>query len=509
MTKNNDCQDRHEAIAALVLGELEIPAADEIKKHMDACRNCRSLYQALTEEEEIVRSAFNAIDERSRVIEDSLVAQFGKGSRVCEDIVGKLPESQKTETAHHEPNLWRTIMKSKTIRFTAAAVIMIACVIGVSLWRSTSSGIALADVLARVDQVKAFRCKGSWTMNGQIAPGKPYRFETRYADVMSQEYGYKSNVERPDPNSEWMPYAEFYVSPQKKTFVQIAHTAKKYVRAQLSDEDAQQRQKELSQYIEPGALLKDIMACKYETLGRSTIDGVVVEGFRTTDPNCRSPVRDAWFKDPKVDVKVWISVKTRLPVRYEDLTSGLDQRGNTISQRFVVHDFEWDVPVTAAEFEPPPIPDGYAVVDNPPGLDDEETAIQGLKRCVELFGNYLETISDDTGATGAIFLAFEKSETPTALRLKEEVKGLTGDEKLNRVSSAGGRVRRLIWFYVRLVQDKKDPAYYGKTVTPKDADKVLLRWKVSDNKYRVIFGDLSAETVTSEKLAALEMALPK
>ena len=39
--------------------------------------------------------------------------------------------------------------------------------------------------------------------------------------------------------------------------------------------------------------------------------------------------------------------------------------------------------------------------------------------------------------------------------------------------------------------------------------KVLLRWKVSENEYRVIFGDLHAETVSPEKLAELEKALPK
>ena len=57
--------------------------------------------------------------------------------------------------------------------------------------------------------------------------------------------------------------------------------------------------------------------------------------------------------------------------------------------------------------------------------------------------------------------------------------------------------------------DGKRPAYYGMTVIPKDADKVLLRWKVSDNEYRVIFGDLRAKTVTAEALAELEKVVSK
>ena len=59
-------------------------------------------------------------------------------------------------------------------------------------------------------------------------------------------------------------------------------------------------------------------------------------------------------------------------------------------------------------------------------------------------------------------------------------------------------------FYGTLVDGKKEPAYYGQSVTPEDANAVLLRWKVSDSEYRVIFGDLSVRTVTTEELAELE-----
>jgi len=445
------------------------------------------------------------INELIKTLKFKASAELDK--RVHDDISAALAKSEKKESAITQPNIWRIIMKNPLTKVAIASVLTIACLTGLFFWKSTGSGIALADVLARVEQVKSFRCKGSVTENGQIAPGKPYQFEVRSTFLMSREYGCKVNAETPDPNGGWMPYVEMYLSDEKKTCVQIAHTEKKYVREEL-DYFAETQRNQEEDWSDPGALLKAIMACKYENLGQSTIDGVKVEGFRTTDPNCHSPVSGSRWSNPQVDVKLWVDVKTRLPVRFEEFSSSVDERGNTISQRQVAHDFEWDVPVTAAEFEPPPVPDGYAVLDVP-RLNSEETAIQGLKRCIELFGNYLENISDDAGAKGIIFFAFEKSETSTALRLKEEIKGLTGEEKLDRVSDAGEPIFRLIWFYVGLVQDKKDPAYYGKTVTPKEADKVLLRWKVSDSEYRVIFGDLRAETVTPEKLAELEAGLPK
>ena len=42
------------------------------------------------------------------------------------------------------------------------------------------------------------------------------------------------------------------------------------------------------------------------------------------------------------------------------------------------------------------------------------------------------------------------------------------------------------------------------TVGPGDKDKLLLRWKLDDGRYEVIFGDLRSETVTAKRLHALE-----
>ena len=49
-----------------------------------------------------------------------------------------------------------------------------------------------------------------------------------------------------------------------------------------------------------------------------------------------------------------------------------------------------------------------------------------------------------------------------------------------------------------------DPATFGPTVTANDANKVLLRWKLSDGQYRVILGDLQIKDVDAAQLAQLE-----
>jgi len=419
---------------------------------------------------------------------------------VFEKIKTAYTRTVEHKSAQQEPRMWRSVMKNPSARLAIAAVVTIACLIGLSLWRTTGSGIALADVLARVEQVKAFRCTGSVSMTGEAAPGKPYQWQIRYICLKSAEYGVRARQEQVDPNGSLTLFGETYLYPQKKILIQIGHAAKKYTRTELDDAELQRMQKELGRYSDPGGFLKEIVACRHESLGRSTIDGIEVERFGTSDPNCRGGA--SGIKNPQVDIKVWIDLKTRLPVRYESFTAGLDQTGNRMSFRLVMHGFQWDVPFAVAEFELPPIPDGYEVADQFSDLANEETAIQGLKQCVELLGNYPERIDLIHLLSGV-----DKSETSAALRFKEGLKGLTGLGRDQKRMDALKPIRLLVKFYLGL--DKKDPAYYGRTVTPKDPDKVLLRWKLSDNEYRVIFGDLHAETVTPEKLAELEAALSK
>ncbi len=405
---------------------------------------------------------------------------------------------------------WRKIMRSPLTKLAAAAIVAIACLIGLSFWRTTGSGIALADVLARVEQVKAFRFKSSlqsWSekVTGEN-PNKPYM---RGTHLVSQEYGWRFKIEHLDPNGRESTFDEYCVLPQENTTIAISHKEKKYTRKQQDDGWIERVQKANIDILDPRTILSRILKTKYESLGRSTIDGIEVEGFlQTTDPNLWGD------KEPPPDWKIWVDVKTRLPVRYDGTYVRFYEVGNKKHDSHSVYDFQWDILVDAAEFEPV-IPEGYAslVVKFPPHIT-EETNIQGLKLLVELLGKYPENIyhivpkniNDDTPT---VLRLAEKSETPAALRLKEEIKGLTDDEINNKLVDFLMPIRGLGRFYRWLEFDKKDPAYYGKTVTPKDVDKVLLRWKVSDKEYRVIYGDLRAGTVSPEKLAELEKALAK
>jgi len=432
-------------------------------------------------------------DSLRKLIHNSIVeTSVQTDQRILKDALERLQKVRQDRLAGARPNVWRLIMKTPITKLATAAIVAIACLIGLSLWRGTESGIALADVLARIEQVKAVRSQWSEKATGED-PNEPYYYEVRGTRLSSQEYGWKSKVEDLDPNGGESTFREMYL--YMNTLITIWPKQKKYQRTEFDNSWG-----EMMQRSDPRKPIKGILKYKYESLGRSTMDGIEVAGFRTTDPN-------HWGgKNPQVDIKLWVDVKTLLPVRYDSLASAeVNQRGDKISTHYVEYDYQWDIPVDAAEFKPV-IPDDYTgTVVKLPAHITEETAIQGLKALVDLLGKYPEKLPD----SGALVLRLaEKSETPAAMRLKEEIKGLTEDEIGNKLVDFLVPIRGLIRYW-KLGLDNKDPAYYGKTVTLKDADKVLMRWKVSDNEYRVIFGDLHVETVTPEKLAELEAALPK
>ena len=244
-------------------------------------------------------------------------------------------------------------------------------------------------------------------------------------------------------------------------------------------------------------MLKQVLKCDYESLGRSTIDGVEVEGFQTTDPDYAGNALG------HVDVKIWVDVRTWLPVRLEQDI----QMDDAVHMHCISYDFQWNVALDAAEFEPV-IPHDYTSMTGGPikiPAMNEEAAIAGLRLCLELGdGRYPEDlgIKTLTSLMQNIRGLKELSEDDKKDLLKEPD---TVKQFMDKMMPVVG----LVGFHKMLVGENKDPAYYGQLVTPEDADLVLMRWKVSDNEYHVIFGDLRTETVTADVLEELETALPK
>ena len=58
--------------------------------------------------------------------------------------------------------------------------------------------------------------------------------------------------------------------------------------------------------------------------------------------------------------------------------------------------------------------------------------------------------------------------------------------------------------YEHLAQRVEDVVYYGDSIDPEDSNAVLIQWKLSNGKYKVVFGDLREKTVSAEELIKLQ-----
>ncbi|MBN2180894.1 MAG: hypothetical protein JW715_03185 [Sedimentisphaerales bacterium] len=383
-------------------------------------------------------------------------------------------------------------MRSPITKIAVATVIIIACITGVLMFRETSE-IALADVLTRIEQVSAYMYKMHWTETKQQTAS-----EVASTVLISQDNGIKMIQTRVDPNSGESRDDEIYLLPRENILLIVLHQERKLYRIKWEDAEEDYYKEK---YNDPHTVIKEILNCSHTSLGQSIVDGKTVEGFQTTDLAYkggffgRSDLM-AGAEVEKIDVKLWVNVETFLPIRFEEdiITKG----GMHIHE--VSYDFHWNVVVNDRDFEPN-ITEDY----NSPNGDwnipafNEENTIKGLR----LFANYAGSypVNLDSEALKKEAKKYLESGHVSYEELSEDEKTKYNSELFTMLTA--------VVFYDDLVKENKDPVYYGQNITPKDADKVLMRWKVSDNEYRVIYGDLHVETVTPEKLAELEAALPK
>jgi hypothetical protein len=293
-----------------------------------------------------------------------------------------------------------------------------------------------------------------------------------------------------------------YILPNEKKMYMIMPEQKQYIQMEFSDDILARIKKQSN---DPRDMIKQFMKCRYNEIGKKVINGIEVEGFETTDP--------AYAGNQMEDLKVvlWVDVKTWLPVRVEMNMKMIEQ----MKMEGVIEDFQWDVPVDAGQFVPvipqdytTPLPGGYKL----PSIS-EESAIDGLKFSGQLLGRYPKKIDMMNLMSDIVAIKDSNNPTEAALKLKETLQGqvskLPQEEQTQKVLEIMKPVQSLGMFYMMLVQDKKEPAYYGNVVGPNDANLVLMRWKTGDNEYRVIYGNLTAETVSAERLAELESKIPK
>ncbi len=423
-------------------------------------------------------------DEIKRLVKDAKVTINRDVNReALNELIGELERSETIRSLDTAPNTWRIIMKNRTTKLAAAAAMLIAALL--AIYNIGPSSVALADVLAKVEQAKAYIYKINVKVTGTMMPGWPMGQDMTGTVTISKDLGMKTRMEMIDPNTGETMTQENYVVPDEKLMVMLMHEKKQFVRSEFSDDLAAQMKK---QNNDPRELIRQMLGVKYTELGRSEIDGVEVDGFETTDPGISGGTSG------DVKVTLWVDSKSWLPVLME-MDMGINEQTRS---RITFYDYQWDVSVEKSEFEPV-IPDDYEALFE--GLKfpevTEEAAIEGLRLVADLMRRYPKQVS--------IVDLMQEVSPPMFKRIKKDhPEDMTETELEAKMMEAILPVYPIGLFYMALVEDQKEPVYYGETVGPDDVEAVLMQWEISDNEYRVIFGDLSVLTVAAEQLGELK-----
>jgi hypothetical protein len=77
---------------------------------------------------------------------------------------------------------------------------------------------------------------------------------------------------------------------------------------------------------------------------------------------------------------------------------------------------------------------------------------------------------------------------------------LAGEQERRRADLAAAMSR----FYEYLAKQGKEVVFYAESANINDSNSVLMQWKVSDGRYKVILGDLREIEVSAEELIKLQ-----
>jgi hypothetical protein len=186
--------------------------------------------------------------------------------------------------------------------------------------------------------------------------------------------------------------------------------------------------------------------------------------------------------------RLWVDLETQWPIRIELEGTA---RGGAERKTYTLKDFQWNANLSPADFAVE-IPDDYQLIADLEQVQaNEEQTIAGLRAYAKLLaGRYPSALS----------LATAIAEAEEELDARHD----SYDQQAGQDLAALFKVRSACNFYRDLLTADRDVAYFGKEVSAQDFDRVLLRWRLEDGRYRVIFGDLRVDTVTAAQIAELE-----
>lgn len=398
-------------------------------------------------------------------------------------------------------------MQSKPMKVAVAAIIIIGVFIGLNMLGIAPDGssVAWAELTERVEQAKTVAYRMHMKMKGMPGCPKDKEMELDYIVKMSSDYGM-----RMDAQVDGKDISQTYILFAENSMISIIPEQKKFIRMTLTDDLLEKMRKESG---DPKEMVAEFMKLDYTELGSSEIDGVEVEGIETNDPKMAGGMFENFV------ARLWVEVETGLPVLMEMEYVSDD---GSVQMDMVMDGFEWNIEFDTSEFAHVVPADYELLADIEMPEMNAESAVAGLAVFARMMdGKYPSSLNPIEVATElgniqikerkaerriirrakkkAIAAGIDPNTIPEVLEAKKEM-----EEKLEGLIKDQMAMQGVYMFYMHLVTEDKDPAYFGKRVTPEDTGAVLMRWLNDDGGYRVIFGDLSIGDLSPEELGEIE-----
>ena len=432
-----NCEKSKELLVAYVEGLLEDSEKQAVEEHLKDCSACQTELQELT-----------GLHDRL-VTNGKAVAQSNLEKDVMNQVIREQNIRLKAAArATDALTIRRTIMRSPIVKIAAAAVIIIAVLIGINPLKST---ITFADV------VKPLLNARTLILDVIVNIGSDVDEDT---DPVMHDVIVDQRIRRVISTQEHL--VNIFDTENAKLLT--LHTEGNI--AVYSDIQGQV-QDMTKNYV---TVLLDIITniqnnpdFEAEKIGEKEINGQNCVGFVARN------------------LTIWADAETGLPVRIEAQEPGLTAIYKNLQFNIPVEELESQVSME--------IPDGYKLVESKGGEFDMGTPTeQDLVECLRIWA---EDLSDGSFPETIGMTEFTKQLPQVEGKLAESV--ASAEEGTQKGMSLG----KGMLFHMGL----QNRHYAGSGVKVGEADKAIF-WYLPDGSetYRVIYGDLSVKDVTPENL---------
>jgi outer membrane lipoprotein-sorting protein len=453
-----------EQLARLALGLTE----DAIQTaHLKECASCRvrsETMQSLVSQMRAAHAKFDSTHEEAR-----------------ERLMAILPENRPLETARTRIRFLHWVRELSMKKLMALGGVGVAAIVAILLFWLGSAATplsAMEKMTENVRKAKSYKCTVIMKQEDLSEPEKPSNLEMIFTVYWIAPDSARTEVVKVSPKTFAGPGSDFtQIRPAGKPGIMIFHQVKKYTRYPTRKTNV------YSSTSDKLENLGSFLGKADQSLGTKEIGGKKAEGFKIDMKKMGSVSRGGGMAE------IWIDVKSNLPllVRYE-LFRPLGRSSSTLYT-----DIQWNIDLEEKLFDATP-PEGYTDDTlKPPTLEEQALKItEALRIYAEASGGIYpgKTIYDSTGITEDLCKMLGLAKFPAG-----EKEGNAG--KAQKAYRGFDQISKIDYY-------NQDFAYFGTSVKSGDKEKVLLRWKLDDGQYEVIFGDLRAETVTAEKLHELE-----